>query len=489
MEHLNVTFLPDGISVSVEPGTTLLQAEITAGLHPDAPCGGKGTCGKCSVEIDGKTALACQTRVFQSMTVTLPRQESSAILTEGLSVPIRPDGLYDYAVAFDIGTTTLVGFLLDGRTGVTLATASAMNPQTRYGADVIARIEAAMSNTEPLLQQCILPTLRQLLLELAWQRGIPAERIGLVSVVGNTAMHHLLLGIDPKPLVTPPYMPAVREALEIPAAPLLPIHPQGKLRILPNIAGFVGADTVACMSAVDFGSLEELTLMIDIGTNGEMVLGNRNRRIACSTAAGPAFEGAKISMGMRGSPGAIDHVWIEKGRLCHHTIGDVQARGICGSGLLDLVACLLELGILDESGYLEDKQYTVPGTAVTLTQKDIREVQLAKAAIRAGIELMCRHMDTQPGVIRSVLLAGAFGNYMEPRSACRIGMIPPELLERIHPIGNAAGAGAKRCALSREAYEYSKKLAEETEFLELASRPEFQDCFVDALEFCEEDDL
>lgn len=484
---IQVTFLPTNITVSVEPGTTLLQAQIQAGLHPDAPCGGKGTCGKCTVEVDGKSVSACKTPVFQNTTVILPTQAASRILTDSLTASVRPDGIHDYVAAFDIGTTTLVGFLMDGKTGSTLATASAMNPQTRYGADVIARIETAMGNREPVLQQCILPALQNLLKELTAQAGIPAEEIRLVCIVGNTAMHHLLLGIDPKPLVTPPYMPAVREALEIPAAPLLPIQPAGSLRILPNIAGFVGADTVACMTAVDFGSLEELTLMIDIGTNGEMVLGNKHRRIACSTAAGPAFEGARISMGMRGSPGAIDHVWIEGGEIRHHTIGDMEPMGICGSGLLDLVACMLELGILDESGYLEGKQYTISGTNVRLTQKDIREVQLAKAAIRAGIELMCRHLNIKPREIRSVLLAGAFGNYMDPRSACRIGMIPPVLLERIRPIGNAAGAGAKCCAVSRDAYEYSKVLAENTEFLELASRPEFQDCFVDALEFCEED--
>ncbi len=485
---LQVTFLPDNITVTVQPGTTLLQAQIAAGLHPDAPCGGKGTCGKCKVTLGEKTVLACQTRVFQSMTVTLPRREGSAILTDGLSAPVHPDGLHAYAAAFDIGTTTLVGFLLDGKTGGLLATASAMNPQARYGADVIARIEAAMASPELVLQQCILPVLRQLLEELAAQSGISTAQITLVSLVGNTAMHHLLLGIDPKPLVTPPYMPSVRAAMECPAAPLLPVHPEGVLRVLANIAGFVGADTVACMTAVDFGHLTELTLMIDIGTNGEMVLGSKDRRIACSTAAGPAFEGAKISMGMRGSPGAIDHVWVENGELRHHTIGDAEARGICGSGLLDLVACLLELEILDESGWLEGKQYTVPGTAVTLTQRDIREVQLAKAAIRAGIGLMCRHLGVEPEDIRSVLLAGAFGSYMDPRSACRIGMIPPVLLDRIRPIGNAAGAGAKRCAVSREAYDYSKKLAADTEFLELASRPEFQDHFVDVLVFSEEEE-
>ncbi len=485
---VQVTFLPNNLTISVEPGTTLLDAMIRSGLHPDAPCGGKGTCGKCRVHVNGETVLACKTAAREDMTVSLPQKEAMTILTEGHHAERTADGSHAYAAAFDIGTTTLVGFLLDGRTGQVLATASAMNPQAQYGADVIARIEAAMANEAPVLQNAILPKLRKLLQELATQGGISTREIELVSVVGNTAMHHLLLNIDPRPLVTPPYMPAIREALERPAAPLLPIHPDGMLRILPNIAGFVGGDTVGCMTAVDFGKLEPLTLMIDIGTNGEMVLGNRDRRIACSTAAGPAFEGAKISMGMRGSPGAIDHVWIEDGQLRCHTIGDLEARGICGSGLLDLVACLLDLEILDESGYLEEKRYCIPGTVVTLTQKDIREVQLAKAAIRAGMELMCVHLGVTPEEIQSVLLAGAFGNYMDPRSACRIGMIPPALLERITPIGNAAGEGAKLCAVSAAAYEYSKKLAAETEFLELASKPEFQDCFVDALEFSEEDE-
>ena len=485
---VQVTFLPNNITISTEAGCTVLEAMIRAGLHPDAPCGGRGTCGKCKVEIDDKTVLACQTKVTADLIVKLPDKDEVSILETGAGGPIRADGVYDHVAAFDIGTTTLVGFLLSGKTGEVLATASAMNPQAQYGADVIARIEAAMGSDAPILQKAILPKLRELVSELAREAGIDQKEIKLVSIVGNTAMHHLLLGIDPKPLVTPPYMPAIREAMEFPAAPLLPIHPDGVLRVLPNIAGFVGGDTVGCMTAVDFGNLEKLTLMIDIGTNGEMVLGNKHRRIACSTAAGPAFEGAKISMGMRGSPGAIDHVWVEDGALRWHTIGEETPKGICGSGLLDLVACLLDLDILDESGYLEENPYTIPDTAVTLSQKDIREVQLAKAAIRAGIELMCAHLDVQPEQIESVLLAGAFGNYMDPKSACRIGMIPPALLDRIKPIGNAAGEGAKMCAVNAAHYETSKHLAAETEFLELASRPEFQDCFVDALEFSEEEE-
>ena len=310
---VQVTFLPRNISIPVQPGTTLLQAMIAAGLHPDAPCGGKGTCGKCRVLVGGEYVLSCKTIADRDMTVAIPESDDVKILTAGVNGSLLADGSHDYAAAFDIGTTTVVGFLLDGRTGELLATASAVNPQVQFGADVIARIETALAADEPVLQRAILPVLRQLLTEMTERANISSEQIELISIVGNTAMHHLFLGIDPKPLVTPPYMPSVREAMELAAAPLLNIAPDGVLRILPNIAGFVGADTVGCMTAVDFGNIRELTLMIDIGTNGEMVLGDRDRRIACSTAAGPAFEGARISMGMRGSPGAIDHVRVENG--------------------------------------------------------------------------------------------------------------------------------------------------------------------------------
>ncbi len=482
---LCVTFMPQGVSVEVEPGTSLLSAQIQAGLHPDAPCGGKGTCGKCRVAINGETVLACQTPVTQSMTVWLSRAEQAVILTQGMEISTHPDGISSYTAAFDIGTTTLVGFLLDGVTGQELACASSLNPQAQYGADVISRIQAVLESPKTPMRSCVLQALGDLTASLARQAGIaPAQIVG-AAIVGNTAMHHLLLGIDPRPLVTPPYMPRQTQALTLDAKNLLPIS--GQVRILPNIAGFVGADTVGCLTATRFDRRQALSLMIDIGTNGEMVLGDSRRRVACSTAAGPAFEGAKISQGMRGSPGAIDHVSVEDSRLAYHVIGQREPKGLCGSGLLDLIACLLELGVIDESGCLEGKAYTIPGTAVTLTQGDVREVQLAKAAIRAGIELMCSHLQVQPEAIQAVLLAGAFGNYLNPRSACRIGMIPPCLLEKIQPIGNAAGAGAKLCALSRQEFAYSEILAAQTEFLELASKPDFQDRFVDALEFCEED--
>lgn len=476
MVQHKVTFEPNGIAVTVEPGTTILQAQIAAQLRPDAPCGGKGTCGKCRVWLQGQEVLACQTQVDRDMTVSLTPERTAAILTEGKSAQVVPDGTDDYVLAFDIGTTTVVAYLLDGKRGDLLAQSSAMNPQRQFGADVISRIQHALKEGNASLSSCIREEMARLAEAVCKKAGISPKAVTAAAIAGNTAMHHLLLGIDPKPLVTPPYMPAITQALEFP----------GGVRVLPNIAGFVGGDTVGCMVSAGFDKLESLTLLIDIGTNGEMVLGNKNRRIACSAAAGPAFEGAKISCGMRGAEGAVDHVWLENGEVRFHVIGEGTPLGLCGSGLMDLVAVLLDLGIISESGRMKNKTYALHENVV-LTQKDVREVQLAKAAIRAGIDLLAEQMGILPEEIRQVYLAGAFGTYMDPRSACRIGMIPPVLEKRINAIGNAAGEGAKLCALRRDLFARSQKLAETTEFLELASLPQFQDCFVDALEFGEED--
>ena len=487
MEEVRITFKNEGVSVRVERGTNLLDAQVKAGLRPDAPCAGRGTCGKCVVLVDGKELLACQTPADRDMTVETRRNGTERILTGGLAAQVRPDGANRYALAFDIGTTTIVAYLLDGVSGALLSRASMLNPQTQYGADVISRIELVMATGPAALSACVREALAALTAEAARRAGIDPKEITLAAIVGNTAMHHLLLEIDPAPLTKPPYMPKVSEALELPAEGLLPIAAEGTARVLPNIAGFVGADTVGCLLATRFDALEELTLMIDIGTNGEIALGDKRRRLACSTAAGPAFEGARISCGMRGADGAVDKVWIEDGALRWHVIGEKEAVGLCGSGLLDLVAALLDLGVIDETGrMLCGDAYRLGDTAVTLTQKDVREVQLAKAAIRAGVELMAERLGAGLEEIRKVCLAGAFGNFLNPASACRIGMIPPCLGNRIEGIGNAAGEGAKLCALSNAEFEDSKRLASGTEFLELASLPQFQDCYVDALGFEEE---
>ena len=465
-------------------GENLLQLLQKAGLAPDAPCGGKGTCGKCRVIVDGHEQLACKVTVDRDMKVELQREAKTNVLSTGISVDVIPDGKDRYALAFDIGTTTVVGYLLDGHNGNLLSQVNCVNPQTRFGADVISRIQYDMEKPK-VLSSVILKALAELTRQAAKKAGIDEEEITTVSVVGNTAMHHLLLGINPQPLTILPYMPSVSDALELSAKEYLPVAETAVLRVLPNIAGFVGADTVSCMTALRFDRLEELTLMIDIGTNGEMVLGDKNGFLVCSTAAGPAFEGARIQCGMRGAEGAIDHVWLENGEICWSVIGSGKAAGLCGSGLLDLVAVLLSNENIDETGRMEEA-YTFLDTDVFLTPKDVREVQLAKSAIRTGIELMCKKRGVSPEDIRHVYLAGAFGNYLDPVSACRIGMIPACLADRISGIGNAAGQGAILSALREDEFAYSQSLAKQAEFLELASIPEFNDCYMDYLLFEEE---
>lgn len=495
--QVTITLHPSGERFSVPAGGNLLEALRQRGLPLDAPCGGKGTCGKCRVLVNGREEPACQYILTEDSLVELPEREEVRVLTGNASA--KADGRHRYALAMDVGTTTVAAFLCDGRTGRQIACASAVNPQSAYGADVIARIQYELERRDGRMAAEIRACLNRLAREAAQAAGISPEEIGLVSLAGNTAMHHLLLGLDVAPLVKPPYMPSVREALALRSADWLTACPRAEVRVLPNIAGFVGADTVGCMVSAAFDRREDLTLLIDIGTNGEMVLGNRARRLACSTAAGPAFEGAKIRFGMRGAPGAIDHGELIDGKLACYVIGGGEARGICGSGLLDAVYALLQGGFVDGSGRMRPE---VPGPWMTvdgqpafllrdgvyLTQKDIREVQLAKAAIRAGIELLLDAMGRKASEVQSALLAGAFGSYLSPASACGIGMLPPELLGLVRAIGNAAGEGAKQCALLEADYRRSAALAEETEFLELASLPAFQDCYVDCLSFGEEDE-
>ena len=577
MKTHEVTFIREGKSILAEEGTTVLQAQRQAGLDPDAPCGGQGTCGKCMVHVTSGPVTgilkACQTKITGDMTVdTLVREKEHAILAEGFSRPVplhpllrfgrihirkvkpgdnlsdwdrlklaleesfgesmehlRPDletasGLYEmlketdtwyaavsgdtlldlqkepikgYLAAFDIGTTTVVGYLMDARTGRVLAVESSMNPQAQYGADVIMRANYALENGTENLSSCIRQTVQTILDTLAEKSGISTDCIYQTCIVGNTCMHHLFLGISPGALVHAPYNPAISQLLFLKASEYdLHIHPKGQLILLPDVAGFVGADTMGCLLCIRPDQQEEISLMIDIGTNGEMVLGNKDRLAACSTAAGPAFEGAKIECGMRGASGAVDHVEYCEGTWNYTTVGSEKAIGICGSGLIDLIACLRKAGIIDESGKLLTEDGTASftlvaaeesgnGSPVYLSQKDVREVQLAKAAIAAGIQLLQKELGITTDQIAHVYIAGAFGNYMNPKSACDIGLIPICLKERIVPVGNAAGEGSKIALINREELFYSDILAKEISFVELAASPEFQDCFVDELEFPE----
>ena len=402
---------------------------------------------------------------------------------------VRAEASDAYMAAFDLGTTSIAGYLIHVNGAGEPVVGGMRNPQAQYGGDVISRADYALEHGPEALAGCAREALDDLLGRMCVQAGVSRDGVYAVLVAGNTAMHHLFLGLSPDSLVHAPYNPVVNEPLSLNAAHYgFKAHPAARLYMLPVIGGFVGADTVACLIAGDWLNREKLTLMIDIGTNGELVLGNQQRRIACSTAAGPAFEGAKIACGMRGAEGAIDHVWTEDGALRWHVLGDGAARGICGSGLVDIVAVLLRTGAMDESGRLEDgDRYDIGDTGVYITQKDIREVQLAKAAMAAGIVLMAEKLGVAIGDIQEVNIAGAFGNYIDPDNACAIGLIPAQLRPRIVPVGNAAGEGAKLSLVDIAAWRSGRALAETTEFLELATMPQFQDEFVDQLAFPDED--
>lgn len=495
-EHTyTVHFTEKNLSVFVEEGTTLLQAEIAAGLVPDAPCGGQGKCGKCRVLLDGKEVLACQTKVEKDCTVSpLPGEKKKAqILNEGLfrKVPCRPGSLppeveHPLLAAVDLGSTTVVAYLMDGKNGELLSTRSVLNPQRQYGADVVMRCSYVLEHGAKALSGCIREAIDTLLGEAAVSAGRKKEEIVKIVIAGNTCMHHLFLELPVDTLVKAPYVPKVKEAVEKKASHCgIHVWEEARLIWLPNIGGFVGADTTACMLAAEFDKREELTLMVDIGTNGEMVLGDRRGYTVCSTAAGPAFEGAKITCGMRGSDGAVDHVYLQDGKVKFHVIGEKTPAGICGSGLLDAVYCLLKTGWIREDGYMKEPWHF--SDKVFLCQKDVRELQLAKAAIAAGVQLLCRKRGCRIEDIQTLLLAGAFGNYLDPESACGIGLLPEALREKIIPVGNAAGAGARLAVLSEKEFRRGEKMAEKAGFLELASEPDFMDVYVDEMSYAQED--
>ncbi|MFV0528569.1 MAG: ASKHA domain-containing protein [Lachnospiraceae bacterium] len=495
-----ITFVKENKTIEVEENTTLLQAQIMAGLNPNAPCGGAGTCGKCKVNILSGDVTgvhrSCQIKVRADLEVDTASTESGhSLLVKGSTreVTLEPLELIPpvaaskpwYMVAFDVGTTSVVGYLLDGRTGQQIDTMSMLNPQAQFGADVIMRSNYVLEHEDTKLTEVIRTALNSIIATLTQKQSHTPEDVYQVAFVGNTCMHHLFLGISPQSLVLAPYKPALLGSLTVDASVYgISINTRGKLLVLPVIDGFVGADTVGCLVATDFEHKEKITLMIDIGTNGELVLGNKDKMVSSSTAAGPAFEGAKITCGMRGAAGAIDHVDMKDGKLFFTVIGDCKPIGICGSGLMDAIAMLVREGIVDESGHLEETYYLTED--VFINQKDVREVQLAKAAIAAGITLMSEYLNIEVEDIEEVLIAGAFGNYMNSDSACDIGLLPEVLRDRIIPIGNAAGEGAKIALLNHNEFLNTDALTEKVNFLELATVPKFQDIFVDQLAFGEE---
>ncbi|MGE4274153.1 MAG: ASKHA domain-containing protein [Desulfitobacterium sp.] len=606
---VQVTFLPGHTKVEVPKGSTIMQAAITAGVPLESTCGGRGTCGKCKVQIDpgkvdtaqdvGKNflsdsdreagwVLACRVAVDEDLAVKLSESKDAhqrkTQLNQLMDVELAPgiqkyflqlarptvedqrpdwdrlvaalpsqriffnrriasqlpqvlheanfqvtavlDGdkvlavepgdttLKNYGIAIDIGTTTTVVYLMDLLQGKVLASGAVTNPQRAYGADVISRITHAARGPEQLkeLQMLVMGGLNQIIAELSAKSGIGKEEIYQAVVVGNTTMSHLFLGIDPTYLAPAPFIPVFRQAVEVEARELgLDILQTGHVVLLPNVAGYVGADTVGVMVATKVDQLLGYTLAIDIGTNGEIILAGGKRILTCSTAAGPAFEGAEIKYGMRAADGAIERVTIKDDVECA-AIGGTKPIGICGSGLIDAIAQMAESGVIYASGRIVNNQEDLAklppslqkrirkttegsefvlvwaketgiGEDIVLTQKDIREMQLAKGAIRAGVSILMKEMGIGLEQLDRVLLAGAFGNYISKESALGIGLLPYLPIEKISAIGNAAGDGAKMVLLSQTQRTKATEFADLAEHLELSTRMDFQEEFIDALSF------
>jgi uncharacterized 2Fe-2S/4Fe-4S cluster protein (DUF4445 family) len=525
MKHFHITFKPDGEHISIHAGATILEAASQCGIILNTACGGCGTCEKCVVQIapDNKNILACQHIIASDLTVTIPQTSrlfEQRILQEGIDTKSDNSIYHNYAdpaseknilgLAVDIGTTTVVAKLVDLANGNTLSTAACLNPQTRFGDDCISRIAYAKNDElQKQLQETIIDCINDLLNQLCKKASQKNTDIYEASIVANTAMNHLLLGLPVTQLGQAPYEPASVEATDLKPGDLkININPAGNIHTAANIAGFVGADITAAALASDIASSKELTLLIDIGTNGEIILGDSNQLYAASCAAGPAFEGARITHGSRAAAGAIEAVVINDDDIDLDVIGETHPRSICGSGLIDAVAVLLELNILDSTGAFcsvdslkdnlppkilarltqHDSQpafilYNGDDNKVLLTQKDIRQFQLAKAAIQAGIKVLQKKLKIADDDIKQILLAGAFGNYIRKQSALRIGLIPAVGPERIHFIGNAACSGAKMILLSKTFRENAKRLAASIEYIELATQKDFQALYADSMIF------
>jgi len=422
-----------------------------------------------------------------------------------------------FGIAFDLGTTTVVATLLDLSTGTPVAVESALNKQQPFGADVITRISATMLDPGALdkLQQLAAETLGELAQAVCQAGGVQPHEVYEVALAGNATMTHLVLGIDPEPLGMAPFILSTRlfpEALAADLGLASTVHPRARAVVFPAFGAYVGGDITAGLLASGMDRDARVRLFVDIGTNCEIVLGNREWLLATAAPAGPAFEGAAIRCGMRAADGAIEVVTMTADELRLKVIGDTEPQGLCGSGLVDAVTGLVRVGLLDQSGRLvsaEEARATAPGLAgrlttigrervfvlhwrgdpedpedsIYLSQRDVRELQFAKAAIATGWRILLEEAGLAEGDVKQVLLAGSFGSYLSPASAIRIGLVPKVPVQRVVSAGNVAGEGAKMALLSLRERAGGLALLEEVRYVELSDRAGFNDRFVDQLPF------
>jgi len=424
--------------------------------------------------------------------------EAQVSLRDQEVIAINPWSSHQLGLAIDLGTTKVAGYLLDISSGKTLASEGMMNPQISYGEDIISRISYAMESRAKAvkLQQVVVEVLNQLTANLCRKTNTKLEEILEAVIVGNTAMHHLLLHLPIEGLAASPFAPAVRRALDIKARDIgLCIAPGAYVHLLPNIAGFVGADHVAMLLATEgIWKDEGLVIALDIGTNTEVSLIDNGQISSVSCASGPAFEGAHIKDGMRAANGAIERLQLINDQITYETIGGLPPVGLCGSGILDAIAQLYLAGVINKDGRIsshprvriheKQREFVLisqeergSSPAITITQKDVREIQLAKGAIRSGIKVLLQERGYSEKEIKKVIIAGAFGSYINVMSAVSIGMLPRLPLDHFQQVGNAAGIGAKLALLSIGKRVEAQAITSRVSYIELATTPHFEEIF------------
>lgn len=471
------------------PGKNLLELLRDKGYSISAPCGGHGRCGKCRVIIrtceKEKKVTACSETLSSDCEVFLPSETSDISWNEARKAFSVEHGRAGFGAAVDLGTTTVAVSLYELESGKELGSISHWNIQKSYGADVISRIGCCMDNADGLERLCV--DIRQQILEmlgsLCEKNSLALNDISEGFIAGNTVMEHIIAGVSPNSIASAPYLPqSLFDKGEYITLSGIPFY------LSPCVAGYVGGDITAGLLASEITKSDKNAIFIDVGTNGEIVLYCNSKLVSCAVASGPAFEGAEISCGMPAQEGAISRVELRDGGLAFEVIGGGEAKGICGSGLLDLVACLLELGYLDESGCLDNDEgdnvfYLTD--SVYIDQRDIRRLQLAKAAVFAGITRLCEAEKISFDDIDVLYLSGGFGTRLNSKSAVRIGMLPAELSGSIIPLGNTSLAGASCALLYPEKRRELIDIKEQCSYLELSSDSQFSDRFVDAMCFPE----
>jgi uncharacterized 2Fe-2S/4Fe-4S cluster protein (DUF4445 family) len=494
-KEIKITLHPIGLNISVRSGTPLIDILHEYGV--EFPCGGKGICGSCRIRIldgyiqltekhksklvklgfAGDMRLACMSAPESDVTIEIPQFESVILADNSIFefIPISGKG-----IAVDVGTTTLVAQLLDLSSGKVMNVVTARNPQGKYGADIMSRIEFALQHDRAeilreLIRNKILEMIRFLLTDTS-------REIQKIILVGNTAMHHLFCGFDVKPLSFYPFeSPDLGIKIFKPAELEWDLDQKTEIAFMPSVGSFVGSDILAGIFATQLHLSDSFKVLIDLGTNGEIVAGNKEKIICASTAAGPAFEGARIAKGMTASTGAISSVIHTGEKIRCHTIGNVKPSGICGSGIIDAMAVFLEKGLMNDFGdILSGEKQIFLKQEVFINQQDIREIQLAKAAIAAGLNILYKQLGVSRDRIDELYIAGGFGNYINLSNALKIGLLDlPE--DKIRKMGNTALIGAKIFLF--ENYNNIEEVLKITRHISLESDPEFQELFIQNMLF------